>query len=331
VVNKSSDVLRVAVIGAGEMGRNHLRLYDLIKGVELIGVVDTSRERADEAAARHGCESFVSVEKLVGRVDAVSVATPSINHAETGTFLLENGVHCLIEKPLAVTEADCLRLIDAAERNGVVLLVGHVEHFNPAIRQLLEMFSDKQKIYAIDARRMSSASARIKDVDVVMDLMVHDLDIVLALLGTTVTDLSTVGIQKLGDSGSDYVSASLSFSGETVATLTASRITEKRIRELLISSEIGCVSVDYSAQTIAVHHQKRPEQMTSHGGYVFDLSTDAVLVRASEPLMLEIQHFIEAIRDGIPVKVSGRDALAALQLVWRIQKQLHEKNHETGE
>ena len=318
-----SQPVRVGVVGAGRMGSNHLRIYAGLKGVELIGVVDADAARAREAAARYGCRVFASVPEMAAEIDAASVAVPSSLHGDVAGPLLEGGVHCLVEKPLATTEGECEALIRAADSGGAVLLVGHVERFNPVVRQLGELLRGNV-VHAVDVRRMSALSARITDVDVVADLMVHDIDVVLSLLGTEVVDVFARGVPRPDGGGHDYVTATLMFAGGSMATLTASRITHNKIRELNVTADIGYVTANYINQELLLHSQARTSGSTGEGGgsYVLDLAIERVLIRPEEPLDVEIRHFVDAVRHGTPPRVCGQDALNAMRFVWEIQRLL---------
>jgi predicted dehydrogenase len=315
--------VRVGVIGAGKMGSHHLRIYAGLKGVDLVGVVDDNRERAQQAAARHGCRAFASAQELAGEVDAVSIAVPSMLHADVAGPLLGQGVHCLVEKPLATTESDCEALIRAADAGGAVLLVGHVERFNPVVRQLGEILAGNV-VQAIDVRRMSALSARITDVDVVADLMIHDLDVVLSLLGSDVTGVFAQGVTAPAGGPPAYVTATLQFAGGSMATLTASRITHNKIRELNVTADLGFITASYITQELLIHSQARTSGTAAVGAssYVLDLSIERVLIRPEEPLDVEIRHFVDAVRGTVPPLVSGEAALNAMRFVWEIQRLL---------
>jgi predicted dehydrogenase len=318
-----SQPVRVGVIGAGKMGSNHLRIYAGLKGVELVGVVDADAGCARESAARYGCRAFASAQEMAAQIDAATVAVPSSLHADIAGRLLERGVHCLVEKPLATTEADCEALIRAADAGGAVLLVGHVERFNPVVRQLGEILRGSV-VHAVDVRRMSALSARITDVDVVADLMIHDIDVVLSLLGTEVTDVFAQGVPSATGGGHDYVTATLRFAGGSMATLTASRITHNKIRELNVTADIGYVTANYINQELLIHSQAQTSGSIGEGGgsYVLDLAIERVLIRPEEPLDVEIRHFVDAVQHGTPPLVSGQDALHAMRFVWEIQRLL---------
>ena len=327
--SRSIQPVRVGVIGAGRMGANHLRIYSGLKGVELVGVVDADAACAQAASARYGCRVFGSAQEIAGEIDAATIAVPSSLHAGVAGPLLEQGVHCLVEKPLATGEADCEALIAAADTSGAVLLVGHVERFNPVVRQLAGIL-EGNVVHAIDVRRMSALSARITDVDVVEDLMIHDIDVVLSLLGTDVTDVFAQGVGGSPGAGRDYVTATLMFAGGSMATLTASRITHNKIRELNVTADVGYITASYLNQELLIHSQAQTTGSTGHGGatsYVLDLAIERVLIRPEEPLDVEIRHFIDAVQHGTPPLVSGRDALDAMRFVWQIQRLL--ADHES--
>lgn len=321
-----STMLRVAVIGAGRMGLNHLRIYDLLKGITIVAVVDADPARAAEAAQRFGCQALTSVDQLVGKVDAVSVCAPSSLHAEIGGYLLDNGIHCLIEKPLATSEAECQMLIDRAHRKGVTLLVGHVERFNPAVRQLASLLEDGHRVHAIDARRLSWASSRITDVDVVLDLMVHDLDIVLWLISRPLTALSAFGVHSAGSQGQDYASALLSFDNGVMASLTASRITQTKVRQLYLTTDLGYITLDYINQEVLVYRHGAGQHDQHHwansGNVVLDSVVERVLIRNAEPLVQELQHFVDAVRNGTRPLVTGEQALDAMRVAGRIHDEI---------
>ena len=185
--------IKVAVIGAGMMGKNHLKTYKSLPNVELVGVYDIFPEAAQKAAETFGVKVFSSMEEVAEKVDAVSVVTTSVTHADVGEFFLNKGIHCMMEKPLATSEEGCRRLINAAKKNNVVLLVGHIERFNPAVEQMGKILSDTSKIRSLTAQRMSAASGRITDVDVAMDLMIHDVEVIQSLVRSPVINVHSQG------------------------------------------------------------------------------------------------------------------------------------------
>ncbi|TFH40423.1 MAG: Gfo/Idh/MocA family oxidoreductase, partial [Lysobacterales bacterium] len=293
--------VRVGVIGAGTMGCNHLRVYDSLKNAELVGFYDPDQQDSKALAEKYRCIAFETPEEAAKAVDAVSICSPSTTHGRVGEFFLNAGVHCLIEKPLATNEAECRALIDLAARKNAKLLVGHIERFNPAIRQLSLMLAGRgQKIHAIDIRRLSAVSQRITDVDVVADLMVHDLDIVIDLAGTKVSLNSAAAVGAGSDRGADHVTALLDLGGDAIACLTASRITQHTVRRISVTTDTGLIEVDYINQSVEIYRHDRIKRTqgpaAQFGDYTLDIAMERVQVRRTEPLQLELSHFIDIIR-----------------------------------
>jgi predicted dehydrogenase len=316
--------VRVAVVGVGEMGANHARVYSQLKGAELVAVVDADLGRAREVAALHGCRAWASIDELED-VDGASIAVPSSMHAEVGTALLGRGVHCIVEKPLATSEAEAVALLDAAAASEARLLVGHIERFNPAVDQLRRVLGDDHEILAVDARRMSAVSSRITDVDVVIDLMIHDIEIVLDLMGEAVVDITARGVHRAGARGEDFVTALLTFESGALASFTASRVTQNQVRELQVTTGQRFFTIDYPAQELLIYRQGRIGSLggesPNDGRYVLDVGTERVFVRRTEPLAVELAHFLDVVQGAAPI-VSGERALAALRVAWAIQEQV---------
>jgi len=324
---KQEPPLRIGVVGAGMMGQHHLRVCSMLRGVELTAVADINPSRAKHSAQQYNCLGFTQIEDMVDKVDAVIIAVPSSLHFEVGRFFLNHNIHCLIEKPLAITEAHCLELIALADKKGLILLVGHIEHFNPAVQQLSKILAEGHLVHAIEVQRMGGNNKRNLDVDVIMDLMIHDLEIVVSLLGSKVLDITAQGVSESRNGGVDYVSALLLFSSGAIANLTASRITQNKVRKLSITSDLGYITLDYSAQELLIYRQAKESVLTNSVGYVYDLAMERVFVRPVEPLIEEIQNFVHSITVGTPLGVDGRQALAALRLVWQLQDQVAQKRH----
>lgn len=318
-----SKNLRVAVIGAGMMGKNHLRTYKNLQGVELVGVYDIFPEAAKNAAEMFGIKAFSCLEEVAKNVDAVSVVTTSVTHCEVGEFFLNKGIHCLIEKPLAATEEECHRLISAAKKNNVVLLVGHIEEFNPAVEQMTKILSDNTKIRSLTAQRMSAASGRITDVDVAMDLMIHDVEVILALVKSPVVKVHAASV----NGGKDYISALLEFESGATANLTASRITQARVRTLTVTTDTNYIDMDFINQSINVHSQGRmpyvnQEEIPEWMHYGLKGSVEQLFIPTNQPLQVELAHFISCVKGEAQPRVTGEDALNALRVVWQIQGKL---------
>ncbi|MDR1693824.1 MAG: Gfo/Idh/MocA family oxidoreductase [Lactobacillaceae bacterium] len=320
--------LKVAVIGAGMMGKNHLKTYKSLPHIELVGVYDIIPEAAKAAADMFEIKAFSSLEDVAKAVDAVSVVTTSITHAEVGEFFLNKGIHCLIEKPLATTEEECQRLISAAKNNNVTLLVGHIERFNPAVEQMGKILSDTKKIRSLTAQRMSAASGRITDVDVAMDLMIHDVEVIMSLVKSPVADVQTASVKtKENPLGTDYITALVEFENGATANITASRITQARVRTLTVTTDTNYIDMDFINQSINVHSQGRmpyanqaeiPEWMN----YGLKGSVEQLFIPTNQPLQAELTHFVNCIKGKETPRISGENALDALQVIWQVQEKL---------
>lgn len=315
--------LRVAVVGVGNMGQNHVRGYSNLKNVQVVGVYDINSEKAEVIAKQYECAVFRELREIIGSVDAVSICSPSIMHIEHGLYFLKNDIACLIEKPLATTQDDCRTLMSAAEASSTVLMAGHIERFNPAVQTLSRILkSGNHKIFAMCASRMSMASKRISDVNVLLDLMIHDLDVVLSLVGAQPIAVAANSTRAKASDGADYVNALLTFEDGCIANLMASRITHNKIRTLNVSTDFGFVELDYINQDISIHRQDSDARLGPDNTYALDVASERVLVRRVEPLVLELQNFVEAVRGECAALITGADGLAALQLVQRIQDQI---------
>ncbi len=304
--SRDQKPVRLAVIGAGVMGKRHVAAAKRVAGVELVAVVDTDLTQANAAAGIAGCAAHGDIAALAGKIDAAVVAAPTAAHVPCAAQLLRAGTGCLVEKPLAATEAECRALIAAAKEGGAVLQVGHIERFNPAIETLTCAALPPAAITAIAARRMSASSARVLDIDVVMDLMVHDIDVVLTLKKTPVAHVSARG-------NDDHAVALVSFADGATATLTASRVTATRIRDLDVVTPEEFFHVDYIAKT-ATRSRRRGD------GGNFDVS--ALAVTGADALSAQLEDFVASLRGGKTPRVTGEDALATMILTAQIRAAL---------
>ncbi len=293
-------MIRVAVIGAGAFGRNHVRVVSENSGARLTHVVDLNARRANEHAAQYQVIGTTSLDEIIGQVDAAIIAAPTSAHAEIGCRLLEAGIDVLIEKPIASSLADADRLIDAAARNRRILQVGHLERFNPAVMEL-ERLATLPLFFEI--HRMSMFTLRSLDVDVVLDLMIHDLDIVLALAKAELTEIRAAGISILSPKV-DIANVRLEFADGCVANLTASRVSTEKIRKLRIFQPSQYISVDYAKQTAAV---------CTVGGDA-GLAFDQLSVKTGEPLKLQFDAFLDAVTTRNTPKLNGSVARRTLEV-----------------
>jgi predicted dehydrogenase len=297
--------MKVAVIGVGHLGRHHARIYEEMEGTELAGVVDIRRERAEEIAQVHHTQAFTDYHELFGRVDAVSLAVPTVDHAQIGVNLLEHGIDVLVEKPLATSLEDARRLIETAARSGRILQTGHVERFNPVVMAAIEAATSPQ---FFEIHRLAAFSPRSLDIDVVLDLMIHDLDIVLHLVRSPVAEVRAVGIPILS-SKADIANARVEFQNGCVANLTASRVSYEKTRKLRFFQPHDYISVDYATQT----------------GIMVSLRMGRVIERKlepanGEPLRIELESFVKSVQTRSAPAVSGEDGYRALELAIQINE-----------
>lgn len=320
--------IKVAVIGAGMMGKNHLKTYANMQGVKLVGVYDIFADAAKSAAAMYGIKAFSSMEEVAKNVDAVSIVTTSVTHADVGEFFMNKGIHCMMEKPLATTEEGCMRLINAAKKNNVILMVGHIERFNPAVEQMGKLLSDTSKIRSLTAQRMSAASGRITDVDVSMDLMIHDVEVIQSLVKSPVINIQAASVKtKESPLGKDYITALLEFENGATANITASRITQARVRTLTVTTDTNYIDMDFINQSINVHSQGRmpyvnQEEIPEWMNYGLKGSVEQLFIPTNQPLQAELTHFIKCINGEQTPRVGGEQALEALRVIWTIQEKL---------
>jgi predicted dehydrogenase len=294
--------LRVAVIGVGHLGRHHARLLAATPGVELVAVVDTAPGRAAEIAGQHGGEALTDWQSVRGRVDAVTIAVPTESHAEIAVGCIEAGAAVLVEKPIASSLADATRVVDAAARHGVVCAVGHSERFNPAVAAALPHIKDPR---FVEVHRLGAFPDRSLDVDVIFDLMIHDLDLLLAAVGSDVVGIEAVGVNVLTPK-TDIANARLRFASGCIANLTASRISRDRVRKARFFQRASYVSIDFAAREVEVYRLVAGEGRPSIDG-------GRLQVADEEPLRRELDDFVQAVREGRAPGVgaaAGRDALA---------------------
>ncbi|MBN1885953.1 MAG: Gfo/Idh/MocA family oxidoreductase [Candidatus Krumholzibacteriota bacterium] len=308
--------LRAGVIGVGSLGMNHARNYSAIDGVELVCLHDIDRGRAEEAAKRFGGLVCSSIDDLLGHVDAVSVCTPATDHVEAVTAAMERGVHVLVEKPIASSAAEGKKLVRLAAERGVCFQVGHIERFNGAYEAAARLL-DRPRF--IESHRLGTFTPRGTDVSVVVDLMIHDIDLVLDVLGgEKLVDLRASGAGVLTDSP-DIVNARLEFAGGCVANLTASRISREPLRKIRFFQENRYVSADLRAKTVeAFERTPGVDPAVVSADPTCFIRPVSVEIDGDEPLRKEIASFLSAVADGHEPRVTGMQGLAALGVAERI-------------
>ena len=302
--------IRIAVVGAGAFGRNHLRILHETPRADLVAAVDSDAERASSASAEHSCEALSDWRDLSGRVDAAIVAVPTTLHTEVACGLLEAGIDVLVEKPIAPDLASANRMVETAASHGRVLQVGHLESFNPVVIALrdaatLPLF--------FEIHRMSVFTPRSLDVDVVLDLMIHDLDIVLSLTGLMPEEIRAAGISVLSEKV-DIANVRLAFSTGCVANLTASRVSTERIRKLRLFQNREYISIDYQKQ-VATSVQVDKDRK---------IGFRTLPVKQDEPLRLEVESFLDCVESRQAPRVGGAEATRALEVALGILDKIEE-------
>jgi len=330
--------IRVAVVGCGAFGRNHARVYRALQqegaGVEFIGVVDSNSERAQVVAAEFGTRSLASISALRGKIDAASVAVPTIHHLIAARQLMENGADVLIEKPITSTLTEADELIAVASRTSRIVQVGHLERFNPAVVATVPLVT--QPMF-FEVHRLSVFTPRSLDIDVVMDLMIHDLDVVLSLVKSPVREIRAVGLPVISDKV-DIANVRVEFETGCVANFTASRVSTERVRKLRFFQPHEYISVDYGRQdVISIRVDEhgaaallRGEMPPAALGPVPGIAIKKPKVETREPLRTEIESFLDALRSGRSPQVSLEDGRAALALALRINEAIGMHHQRAG-
>jgi len=300
---------RAAVVGAGAFGRNHARHYAANPTATLVAVVDADPVRAEAVASMYGAASFLDHRDLIGKVDAVSVAAPATLHHAVARELIDAGIHVLVEKPLATTAANAADLVKLARKKGIVLAVGHVERFSPAIAELELRLDNARRITAV---RRTKWSGRSGDVDVVLDLMIHDIDLALTLARSPVASVSASGV--VGVSGLvDEAEAWLTFANGAIATLSASRVADRNERRLTVTEPATTYAVDLSGPSLTATARRTPGAMPQE-----------IALVPHDNLGAEIAAFLAAVAGGRAVTVDGQAGLAAVEIAERIRAAIAE-------
>lgn len=305
--------LRIGVVGVGHIGKNHARLYAELPSASFTAIYDTDPQRARQVSEEFHVPASNSLDEFSENVDAASIATPTNTHAEIARELLRRGKHLLIEKPIAENTASARELAELAVSQNLILQVGHVERFNPVLSALEERLHHPR---FIEAHRLSPYPDRSTDIGVVLDLMIHDLEIILHLVRSPVETIDAVGVPVLSR-GEDIANARLRFEDGCVANITSSRISPERMRKIRVFQEDGYLSLDYQNQTGELYRR-------SASG----ISREAVAIEQGEPLRRQLAAFIDCAITGRQPKVSGFQATAALELAVEITKRMELRQNE---
>jgi virulence factor len=325
---KSMNDLRIGVIGVGRMGQHHCRNYSNLKDVKFVGVYDINPQIAAETSASYDVTSFPRLEDLLDQVDAVSIATTTPTHFDIAKKCLERKIHVLIEKPVTEKVEDAEQLAEVMQKNNVVVQVGHIERFNPTYVELIKVLAD-QKVLAISFRRLSPYRVSNKDVDVVLDLMVHDLDLCNDITKEKPILVNANGLMPFSHS-LDHVVAQLTYTNGPLITLTASRVTEQKIRLVDVTSEDTFIEADFMNKGISIYRCTSAEFSTKgHNGVTYHQESviERILVPNVEPLSVEIKNFVDSIKMKCAPRVSIFDGINALRLAKQICSLVYNQNH----
>jgi len=333
-IDHSQSTIRLGVVGTGSIGRNHARILAELPSCAFTAIFDTNTAVAQELAAKYGAQACATMEEFLALVDAATVATPTPTHFALGKALLESGKHVLVEKPITENTADALALSALAKERALVLQVGHIERFNPVLSALEARLTRPR---FIEASRLSPYPGRSIDIGVVLDLMIHDIEIILHLVRSPVASVDAVGVPVLSG-GEDIANVRLRFENGCVANITASRISQEKLRKIRVFQEDAYVSLDYQNQAgYLLRLAGDGEKESSLLGKVLGLATDSTIVTAfagrkivrepvdverGEPLKRELAEFVNCARAGAQPKVGGSEATAALELALEITRQI---------
>ena len=317
-----NDKIKTAVIGVGHLGQAHARVHDSLEQSELVAVCDINESQGRAIAERYATRYIRDYRELLDQVEAVSIATPTINHHEIALPFLEAGVHVLVEKPIARTLEEADEMISVAESKNLILQVGHIERFNPAVVALSARI-ERPRFF--EAHRMAVFTPRSLDIDVVMDLMVHELDIIASLVKSEVVKLDAVGVPILTPR-IDLANARLEFAGGCVANITASRVSGERLRKLRVFQPNEYYSLDYTEQQVAMLKLTPPK----NAGDLPEISALGLQIEKREPLLAEIESFIATVQSQTPPAVSGAEGRRALALAIEVLEKIKAHSARAG-
>ena len=308
---------KIGVVGVGKMGEYHVGVLSDMREAELVGIVDSDQKRAKIVSERYKTSNYKDYKDLFKKVDAVVVAVPTSMHYSIGKEFIEAGIHTLLEKPCTDDLGQAEELFDIAAKKNVTLHIGHVERFNGAVQELFKIVKDP--IY-IECRRMSPFSSRIKDDGVVLDIMIHDIDIVLNLVESDVVNINVIG-NSVFSKRDDVVNAQIEFKNGCIANLLASRVSQNKVRTLEVTQKESSILLDYTEQEIFVHRQSSSESQLSPGSLRYKQASlvERIFVHKDNPLKLELKHFIDCAANGnrrkSPIKKELNSLNIALQIL----------------
>jgi predicted dehydrogenase len=309
--------LKTAVIGVGYLGKFHAQKYAQLPASQLIGVCDTNHDVAKTIADEHAVDVYTDYHDLIGRVDAVSIVVPTQKHYEVARTFLENGIHVLLEKPITSTLEQGQELVELAERNNLKFQIGHLERFNPAVMALEDVLVEP---LFIESHRIAPFNPRGADVNVILDLMIHDIDIILDFVGSPVKAIHASGVPVLSDE-IDVANVRLQFENGCVANVTASRISMKSERKMRIFQPDTYITVDFQNKKLGIHHKGTGEMYPG----IAEIDSEERVFEQGDALLSEIEAFLKAINTDTRPVINGADGLRALKTAFEITRQLTEQ------
>jgi predicted dehydrogenase len=315
-------MLKLGVIGVGHLGRHHARIYAAMEGVSLIGVCDINEERGRSIAAEFKTAFYKDYRELIGKIDAASLAVPTLDHCAIGCELLKNKVALLVEKPIAHSLSEADEMIEMARSYNLCLQVGHLERFNPAVVAVRRLVTEPR---FFETHRLSLFSPRSLDIDVVMDVMIHDLDIISSFVKAPVVGIEAVGIPVITPRF-DIANARIEFASGCIANITASRISNERIRKLRLFQPHDYISLDYLHQKAGIWSLRMP----TSGASKPEIEARALTIIEAEPLQAELASFVQAVLTGRQPEVSGEDGRAALALALLVSERIADHARKIG-
>jgi predicted dehydrogenase len=315
--------MRVGVVGVGTMGQHHVRIISQTSDVALAGFYDPDPLRAQEICGRHGCECFGTLEDLLDESDAVIVAAPTSMHFEIGEKCLNRGIHVLMEKPLAHELEAAARLVDLSHKTGLVLMVGHVERYNPAVGKLMDLLRcEPEEIISIDARRLAPFDgSRCIDVDVLYDLLIHDIDLALEIAGSSVLNVSAVG-RPVFSQKTDVAHTRIEFKSQTTAVFSTAKCSPQKVRSITVTTPRRSLVADTLSRTLTVYKAEELRATESDVCIMGNIQKEDVSVPDEEPLRRELEDFFLAIREGRRPLVDGERGLRALEALALVEQSI---------
>tara|TARA_Y100000588_G_scaffold280981_1_gene298016 strand:- start:2685 stop:3629 length:945 start_codon:yes stop_codon:yes gene_type:complete len=306
--------LRLGVVGVGHLGAIHAAIYSRMPSVDLVGVVDTDYKRAEQVASRHNCDIFEPGSSLVNKVDAVSVAVPTTFHRTVAVPILLDGIPMLLEKPVAHSLNDARKIVESATSKGVILQIGHSERFNAGVIRLTQELDEPR---FIEVHRLGEFVERVSDVDVVTDLMIHDIDIVLSLVSANLKYISAVGTPVITDHV-DIANARLEFENGAIANVTASRVSKQTFRRIRIFGRSCYLGLNFKNQQIDL---MRPGRAPTDGGFS-EMVAETIEVDPRPPLDAELEHFVQCVKKSKTPLVTGTEGIRALEVAHQVRKRI---------